>query len=104
MNVKFYSVLPAPTQFIQDLEEDDDSSEVLAEKTNAYEVYAVKIPPYGNRTGWVPRTVEVKFLLLFRTKCKYIVIYVEIIADFKYATRMWQFNLFIKLQLLKFVT
>jgi len=52
-------VLPAPTQFLQDLEEDDESNETLAEKTNTFEVYAVKIPPYGNRNGWVPRTVEV---------------------------------------------
>lgn len=51
-------MLPAPTQFLQDLEEDDDLDETL-EKTNTYEVYAVKIPPYGNRHGWVPRTIEV---------------------------------------------
>lgn len=54
-----FSVLPAPTQFIQDLEEEDDLNEILTEKTNSFEVYAVKIPPYGNRNGWVPRTVEV---------------------------------------------
>lgn len=52
-------MLPAPTQFLQDLEDDDDSNDVIAEKTNSFEVYAVKIPPYGNRNGWVPRTVEV---------------------------------------------
>ncbi|XP_015365230.1 PREDICTED: SNW domain-containing protein 1-like [Diuraphis noxia] len=56
--MSLFSVLPAPTQFLQDLEEDDESNETLAEKTNTYEVYAVKIPPYGNRNGWVPRTVE----------------------------------------------
>lgn len=57
-------MLPAPTQFLQDLEEDDESNETLAEKTNTFEVYAVKIPPYGNRNGWVPRTVEVMFIIL----------------------------------------
>lgn len=70
IGIKFYidyiiililSVLPAPTQFLQDLEEDDESSEVLQEQTNTYEVYADKIPPYGSRSGWVPRTVEVKY-------------------------------------------
>jgi len=54
--------LPAPTQFLQDLEEDDDTNEVLAEKSNTFEVYAVKIPPYRNRTGWIPRTVEVNII------------------------------------------
>jgi len=58
-------VLPAPTQFLQDLEEDDESNETLAEKTNTFEVYAVKIPPYGNRNGWVPRTVEVMSILCY---------------------------------------
>lgn len=52
-------MLPAPTQFLQVLENEDDSNDVIAEKTNSIEVYAVKIPPYGNRNGWVPRTVEV---------------------------------------------
>lgn len=51
--------MPAPTQFLQDLEEDDDTNEILTEKSNTFEVYAVKIPPYRNRTGWIPRTVEV---------------------------------------------
>jgi len=62
-------VLPAPTQFLQDLEEDDESNETLAEKTNTFEVYAVKIPPYGNRNGWVPRTVEVMFKILCYLYC-----------------------------------
>jgi len=57
--------LPAPTQFLRDLEEDDEPNETLTEKTNSFEVYAVKIPPYGNRNGWVPRTVEVNFKILY---------------------------------------
>lgn len=57
-------MLPAPTQFLQDLEEDDETNETLTEKTNTFEVYAVKIPPYGNRNGWVPRTVEVNLDIL----------------------------------------
>lgn len=60
-----FSVLPAPTQFLQDLEEDDDfTNAMLNEKTNSHEVYVNKIPPYGNRSNWVPRTVEVNLKLL----------------------------------------
>jgi hypothetical protein len=56
--------LPAPTQFLRDLEEDDDdfTNAILNEKSNATEVYVDKIPPYGHRNGWVPRTVEVNFI------------------------------------------
>lgn len=54
-------MLPAPTQFFQDLEEDDELDETLAEKPNSFRVYAIKIPPYGNRNGWVPRTAEVNY-------------------------------------------
>ncbi|XP_050530907.1 puff-specific protein Bx42-like isoform X2 [Daktulosphaira vitifoliae] len=55
--MSLFSVLPAPSQF-QTEEGNDDTNEVLTEKTDLYEIYAVKIPPYGNRMGWVPRSVE----------------------------------------------
>lgn len=58
-----FSVLPAPTQFLQDLEEDDDdfTTAILNEKTVSHEVIVDKIPPYGNRSGWIPRFVEVLY-------------------------------------------
>lgn len=55
--------MPAPTQFLKDLEDDDDdfTNAILAEKSNSNEVYVDKIPPYGYRIGWVPRHVKVNF-------------------------------------------
>jgi len=57
--MSLFSVLPAPTQFLKDLEEDDDfSNAILSEKSSSNEVFVDRIPAYGNRSGWVPRIIE----------------------------------------------
>jgi len=48
------------------LEEDDDfSNAILSEKSSSNEVFVDRIPAYGNRSGWVPRIIEVNHVYFF---------------------------------------
>lgn len=46
---------------MEDDDDDDFTNAIISEKTHSNEVIVDKIPPYGNRSGWVPRTVEVNY-------------------------------------------
>ena len=58
LNFEFYSLLPAPTQPVWDRDEERAKIRVPA---SSLVVASPTAPPYGQRRGWVPRSLEVCF-------------------------------------------